>query len=250
MQTPLFPTAFSMQPRALSTLPRLLPALAAAAFLQLASLGAPPAAVAGEVYVYVDQDGTMHFTNTPTDARFKQFKPRAPIGRMTHPRTVKPVRLSSGQLDDTISRHSRRHRIDPALLRAVIKAESDFDPQAVSRAGAMGLMQLMPHTAVRMDVRNPYDPEENVGGGARYLRYLLDRFNGNVPLALAAYNAGEHRVERNWALPPIEETRNYVTKVLRFYHAFLSTESEALMRSAGGVAAFRPTLSFSPAAGG
>ena len=233
--------------RALS---RLLPALAAAAFLQLAWLAAPPAGQAGEVYVYVDQEGTMHFTNTPTDARFKKFKPRAPIGRMTQTRAVAPVRLSRGELDDTISRHSRRHRIDPALLRAVIKAESDFDPQAVSRAGAMGLMQLMPHTAVRMDVRDPYDPEENVGGGARYLRYLLDRFNGNVPLALAAYNAGEHRVERNWALPPIEETRNYVTKVLRFYHAFLSTESDALLRSAGGLSAFRPaSISLAAATG-
>lgn len=229
---------------------RLLPALAAAAFLHLAWLGAPPAGQAGEVYVYVDQEGTMHFTNTPSDGRFKKFKPQAPLSRTGRPRTVAPVRLSRGELDETISRHSRRHRIDPALLRAVIKAESDFDPQAVSRAGAMGLMQLMPHTAVRMDVRDPYDPEENVGGGARYLRYLLDRFNGNVPLALAAYNAGEHRVERNWALPPIEETRNYVSKVLRFYHAFLSTESEALMRSAGGISAFRPALSFSAASGG
>jgi len=220
---------------------RWLPALAAAVTLQLVLLAFPATGGAGEVYVYVDREGTMHFTNTPTDGRFKKFRPQAPLGRIGHPRALSPARLSRVQLDDTISRHSRQHRIDPALLRAVIKAESDFDPQAVSRAGAMGLMQLMPHTAVRLDVRDPYDPEENVGGGARYLRYLLDRFNGNVPLALAAYNAGEHRVERNWALPPIEETRNYVTKVLRFYHAFLSTESEAVMRSAGSFSSFRPS---------
>jgi soluble lytic murein transglycosylase len=95
---------------------------------------------------------------------------------------------------------------------------------AVSRAGAIGLMQLMPQTAVHLDVHDLYNPDQNIGGGTKYLRQLLDRFNGNLPLALAAYNAGETAVERYHTLPPFEETRQYVKKVLRFYRTFLSTE--------------------------
>nr|MBI3612984.1 lytic transglycosylase domain-containing protein [Nitrospirota bacterium] len=182
---------------------------------------------AGEVFYYVDREGTMHFTNAPTDSRYRRF--RGPVSAARSAASVS----KGADLTDTILRHSRQHRVDPALVRAVIKAESDFDPTAVSRAGAMGLMQLMPLTALKLDVRDPYNPEENVRGGAQHLRYLLDRFHGNLPLALAAYNAGEARVERYRNLPPIEETRDYVSKVLRFYHAFLSSESEALLRSAG-----------------
>jgi soluble lytic murein transglycosylase-like protein len=198
-----------------------------------------PAAAADGVYVYVDNEGTMHFTNTPNDARFKKFHPKATVQRQR--RTI-----ARPELDATIAKHSRQHRLDPALIRAVIKAESDFDPSAVSRAGAMGLMQLMPHTAVSLNVRDAYNPEENIGGGTRYLRYLLDRFNGNLPLALAAYNAGENRVERYRGLPPIDETRHYVAKVMRFYHAFLNSESDTLLRSVNPLSAsFRSPLVFS-----
>jgi soluble lytic murein transglycosylase len=123
-----------------------------------------------------------------------------------------------------ISRFSREHQLHPALIRAVIKAESDFDPRAVSRAGAIGLMQLMPQTAVRLDVRDLYNPEDNIGGGTKYLRQLLDRFRGNLPLALAAYNAGEHVVDRYRTVPPIKETRQYVRKVLRYYRTFLAND--------------------------
>lgn len=170
-----------------------------------------PSAASGEIYHYVEPDGTISFSNVPTDPRYKRLsrkstkiRPRVPV---TH-------------LERAIAHHSLRHRIDPALIRAVIKAESDFNPTAVSKAGAIGLMQLMPETAVRLDIRDPYNPEENIGGGARYLRYLLDRFHGNLPLALAAYNAGERRVGQTRALPPIQETREYVSKVLRFYDAY------------------------------
>ena len=163
-----------------------------------------------DIYRYVEADGTISFTNVPTDARYERVV-----------RERRHSRLRPHDLASTIDRHSREHRLHPALVNAVIKAESDFDPMAVSRAGAVGLMQLMPQTAVRLEVTNPYDPEENIGGGTRLLRQLLDRFEGNLPLALAAYNAGESRVERYRTLPPIEETRQYVSRVLKYYRSFL-----------------------------
>lgn len=171
-----------------------------------------PPVVLGEIYQYVDEDGTIHLTNVPSDPRFKKVHAEST--------SLRP-RVSANDLERAILRYSREHRLHPALLRAVIKAESNFDPTAISKAGAVGLMQLMPETAVKLDVLDPYDPDENIAGGARHLRYLLDRFHGNLALALAAYNAGENRVEQYRTLPPIDETRQYVTKVLRFYRAFL-----------------------------
>ena len=169
------------------------------------------AATKGEVYRRVDSNGVMSFTNVPTNDTFTKVD----LGTL-HLRARLPMR----ELEGTIAHHSRQQQLDPALISAIIKAESDFDPDAVSRAGAIGLMQLMPQTAVRLDVRDPFNPEENIAGGARYLRYLLDRFHGNLPLALAAYNAGATRVEHYKTLPPIHETRRYVKKVLRFYRQY------------------------------
>ncbi|MBM4123538.1 MAG: lytic transglycosylase domain-containing protein [Nitrospira sp.] len=196
----------------------------------------PPIA-SGDLYRYVDRQGTIHFTDAPTDPRFKKVAPESPALRLK----VMPLR----DLEGTIARHSRRHRLDPALIRAVIKAESDFDPAAVSRAGAVGLMQLMPTTALRLNVRDAYDAEDNIGGGTRYLRYLLDRFEGNLTLALAAYNAGEHVVDRYHAVPPIDETRRYVAKVLRFYRTYLRNESPSLQGQDRASAAPVTTLSLS-----
>lgn len=195
-----------------------------------------PSDARGDIYSFVDQQGTIHFTNVPTDPRFKKVLRGFPSFRH---------RLHPAELEQAIVRHARRHNLDPALLRAVIKAESDFDPGAVSRAGAVGLMQLMPHTAMRLAVRDSYDPEENIGGGARYLRDLLDRFQGNLRLALAAYNAGEHVVERYQAVPPFDETRVYVAKVLRFYRAYLLKERAGQSQTlAGRLTAFaRPSQS-------
>ncbi|NGZ09357.1 MAG: lytic transglycosylase domain-containing protein [Nitrospira sp. LK70] len=171
-----------------------------------------------EIYQYVDAKGTISLTNVPSDARYHRID--------LHPNRLHPV-LSEEELNPMISRFSRQHQLHPALIRAIIKAESDFDPRAVSRAGAVGLMQLMPQTAVRLDVRDLYDPEDNIGGGTKYLRQLLDRFRGNLPLALAAYNAGEHTIDRYRTLPPIEETRQYVRKVLRYYRLFLTRDLAA-----------------------
>ena len=168
-----------------------------------------------DVYQYIDANGTISLTNVPNDPRYRRV-----IAELPRSRAV----ISDGELEPVIARHSRAHRLHPALIRAVIKTESDFDPLAVSRAGAVGLMQLMPQTAVRLDVRDSYNPDENIGGGTKYLRQLLDRFNGNLPLALAAYNAGEHVVERYQGLPPIPETRQYVKKVLRYYRNFLTND--------------------------
>jgi soluble lytic murein transglycosylase len=175
----------------------------------------------GEIYRMVGQDGTLVFTNVPTDGNYRKIE-------FSHRRS-RP-HLSEKELDQAIFRHSRRSHIHPALVRAVIKAESDFDPYARSRVGAMGLMQLMPETAAELDVEDPYNPHENIEGGVRYLRYLLDRFNGNVQLALAAYNAGEHRVERYQALPPIAETRDYVSKVMRYFRSFVSDVRDEVQR--------------------
>lgn len=180
-----------------------------------------------EVYQYIDANGTISLTNVPNDSRYKRVMSDLPRSR-----TV----MSDRELDPVIARHSRAHRLHPALIRAVIKTESDFDPLAVSHAGAVGLMQLMPQTAMRFDVRDSYNPDDNIGGGTKYLRQLLDRFNGNLPLALAAYNAGEHAVERYRGLPPIPETRQYVLKVLGHYRTFLMNARASSSRAYGSQA--------------
>ncbi len=203
-------------------------------FTLLAALlcaGAVPLPAAGEIYQYVDANGTISLTNVPSDARYRRLDLSS---RRLHPM------ISERELEPVITRFSRQHQLHPALIRAVIKAESDFDPHAVSRAGAIGLMQLMPQTAVRMDVRDLYDPEDNIGGGTKYLRQLLDRFRGNLPLALAAYNAGEHVVDRYRTLPPIDETRQYVRKVLRYYRTFLIRDSQLPGRVVGAPSAATP----------
>jgi len=168
--------------------------------------------IQAEIYQYIGRDGSISLTNVPSDSRYQKIKIESSRFHTA---------LSEQELEPLIRRHSSRQQLHPALIRAVIKAESDFDPRAVSRAGAIGLMQLMPQTALRLDVRDMYNPDDNVGGGAKYLRQLLDRFHGNLPLALAAYNAGENAVDRYQALPPFDETRQYVRKVLRYYRTFL-----------------------------
>ena len=176
---------------------------------------------AAEIYQFIGPNGSISLTNVPSDSRYRKIEIESSRFHAT---------LSEQELEPVIRRHSSQQRLHPALIRAVIKAESDFDPRAVSRSGAIGLMQLMPQTAVRLDVRDMYDPDDNVGGGTKYLRQLLDRFHGNLPLALAAYNAGENAVEHYQALPPFDETRQYVRKVLRYYRTFLVRDGVIMER--------------------
>ena len=135
----------------------------------------------------------------------------------------------AAELERAVTRAAQQHHLHPALLLAVMKAESSFNPLVVSKAGAVGLMQLVPETAMRHGVQNLYDTNENVTGGARHLRYLLDRFHGNTRLALAAYNAGERKVDRYKQIPPYKETRHYVQKVLSYYRDYRKEVSLVLV---------------------
>jgi soluble lytic murein transglycosylase-like protein len=119
---------------------------------------------------------------------------------------------------ELIETYSKKYGVDPNLITSIIKAESNFNPNAVSKAGAIGLMQLMPDTAKALGVKNIFEPEENIEAGIKYFKGLLDEFNQNLPLALAAYNAGPEIVKKTNDIPQIDETKNYVEKVLKFYN--------------------------------
>jgi len=171
-----------------------------------------PAAGLTDVYVFRDKDGVLHFTNVPTHNGYRRV--------MRDGGQAPAAVSSSGDYDEVIRSASDRHSIDADLVRAVIKAESDFNSNARSRKGAMGLMQLMPDTARLHNVLNAFDPVDNIEGGVRHLRMLLERYRGDLRLSLAAYNAGSGAVEKHGGIPPFAETREYVRRVLRFYEAF------------------------------
>ncbi len=164
-----------------------------------------------EIYKYVDRNGVVHFTNTPTHPSAHRHIHSSPPNRQH----LAAMRLD--QFDTQIRSASSRHGLDHNLVKAVILVESRFDPLAVSPKGAVGLMQLMPVTSKHMGVSDPFDPHQNIDGGVRYLKYLLGRFNNDIVLALAAYNAGPENVVKHEGIPPFNETVNYVQKVLDIY---------------------------------
>jgi len=187
-----------------------------------------PALSFADIYKYTDADGVDHFTNNPHgDGRYRLYmKSKDGAKRRAETMSVAPSDTSVERFNrygGAIREAAGLYQIPEELVRAVIKVESDYDPRAISRAGAQGLMQLMPETAQRMQERDVMDPRENVLGGVRYLRVLANMFNGDLQLTLAGYNAGENAVVRHGGIPPFDETEDYVARVLAYYRRYRET---------------------------
>jgi soluble lytic murein transglycosylase len=203
------------------------------------SLAAPASA---DIYRYRDRSGAIVFTNAPVQNAVRlviREPPLPPAPRMLVPvsresllaELAKPIPLPVPTSYDVLIREiAERYDVEYALVKAVIKAESDFDRLAVSRKGALGLMQLMPETAAQHQVRDVFLPRDNIEGGCRHLRMLLDRYGGNLTLAIAAYNAGTRRVEEAGGVPAIPETREYLARVLRYRLAYLREAAVGIAR--------------------
>jgi len=164
-----------------------------------------------ETYQFAGPDGTVHYTNAPIDPRYRRM---ANLSGSTEGWLHGPAAVSAPSLTEMIRIAAGRYGVPEQLVSAVIRVESGFNPQAVSRKGARGLMQLMPQTASILGVRDLFDPRDNIEGGVRHLRGLIDRFGNNLPLVLAAYNAGEGAVNTHGGIPPYPETRAYVGRIL------------------------------------
>jgi Transglycosylase SLT domain len=219
---------------------RTLPWLLAGLLGALAGAAAPVQAETHNYYAYTDAKGILHITNVPGRSRgdwalYKTLegsggddvaRGRAAALEGRAGRKADPERLH--RYDSVLRAAAQRYQLPESLLRAVVHTESNYYPQAVSRAGAVGLMQLMPKTAKALGVRDPYDPGQNVHGGARYLRLLANRYDGDMVLVLAAYNAGAGNVEKYGGVPPFAETRAYVRSVLRRYYAYERQEQLGL----------------------
>jgi soluble lytic murein transglycosylase-like protein len=172
---------------------------------------AAPRTARAQIYTWRDSAGTLVLSNTPKDAAAVTF---AVAGRRADLRTTtRPLNGRAAQYEPLVIEHASANGVRPELVRGVIQAESAFNPLALSNKGAMGLMQLMPATASDYNVRNPYDPSQNIRAGVAYLKSLLTKYGHNEELALAAYNAGPGAVKRYGAVPPYRETRNYIARI-------------------------------------
>jgi hypothetical protein len=181
--------------------------------------------VLADIYRFQDESGVVHFTNVPTGSKYQLYHKEYLKGQSSVPfkeyrkasYSKSPKLTNSPLLTNHIDEASNYYRIDPKLIQAVIHVESNYNPEAISPKGAQGLMQLMPQTARDLQVFDPFSPRDNIVGGARYLRYLLDLYNQDTTLALAAYNAGPEKVNLYRGIPPYPETRTYVQKVMQIY---------------------------------
>lgn len=181
------------------------------------------ASAMAEIYCFTDSRGVVHYTNVRTDPRYKLMPgivsfSRAPVRRP--PFRAQAQAHSERSFESHIQEAALRYDIDPMLIKAVIKQESNFDPNATSNKGALGLMQLMPGTARDMNVNDVFDPRENIFGGTRYLKRLSSQFNGDLVLTLASYNAGPERVGSTNRIPDIPETQDYVRTVMSLYDSY------------------------------
>jgi soluble lytic murein transglycosylase-like protein len=182
-----------------------------------------------DVYSYTDEQGISHFSNVPADARYRLLIASAALKGGARRAEMGAAWLArSATYDSIIETAAFANTVQPALIRAVIVIESGFNPRAVSKRGAVGLMQLRPETARRYGVADSYDPEENIRAGAHYLADLMVQFDSNTELVLAAYNAGENAVARYGGhIPPFKETQQYVPSVIKVYQALMAQERAA-----------------------
>ncbi|MBC7962912.1 MAG: lytic transglycosylase domain-containing protein [Steroidobacteraceae bacterium] len=187
----------------------------------LATLWATPSNA--DIYRYEDEDGIVHFTDAPTDKRFKVFMRDLKKDRELRTKLKYASSVNPAEFEQLIRNCADKYGVSPSLVKAVIHAESGYNPNAVSSKGASGLMQLMPGTAKSLKVADRFNPKDNVEGGVKYLRFLLDTFKGDVSLALAAYNAGLSRVAKYGGIPPYNETRTYVNRVLSYMQSYQSS---------------------------
>lgn len=195
--------------------------LIAALFFVIGVLIPDPMQAAG-VYTFTDAaTGVIHLTNKPAEPRYVKMTRLSYVADSAAPNKPVERRMKLDRYHALVEKAAREHQLDRALLSAVIMVESGFDPNAVSRRGAVGLMQLMPATAQRYGITDPYDPAQNIQAGAKYLRYLMKKFNNDISLTLAAYNAGEATIQRYGnRLPPYQETIMYVPKVMDAYRRY------------------------------
>ncbi len=212
-----------------------------------------PGVAAADIYQWTDAEGVLHFTNRPTSTPgaklyMRSTSPSPAVGAPIFAPQDRDIARYT-RYDELIRQAAALYQIPEQLVRAVIRVESDYDPRAISSSGARGLMQLMPTTAERMQVRDIHDPRENIFGGVRYLRVLANMFNGDLELTLAAYNAGEGAVMQYGGIPPFQQTRDYVVKVSSYYRRY-RTIADAVEASTGLSATQAAAVTFAAAVPG